>query len=316
MTIVFAVPARVHLLDLSGPVHIFYEAAEYGADINLRYCSMIEGVHEAASSCELFFAKLRPFAELELERDSLILIPGLEMHVIQSGEFRKAIRPFLSWLREQKEKGVAIGSICTGSFLLAQAGLLDRRPCTTHWKFSRLLQEQYPRAEVHDNRLFIESGGIYTSAGVASGIDLALYLLEKLFGEKLAMDVAREVVVYLRRGEQDPQLSVFLQYRNHLESRIHQVQSWLSENLPERFTTEQLAGMVHVSPRHLTRLFKKSTGISIGQYVDRLRVEKATKLLRQGQKVSFVTAACGLSSENQLRNLLGKYVGKLPSEVG
>ncbi len=149
-----------------------------------------------------------------------------------------------------------------------------------HWKFAGLLEERYPALQMMRNRLFVQYENIYTSAGVASGIDLALYILEQDYGTAFASAIAREVVVYLRRGQGDPQLSIFLQYRNHLEDRIHAVQEWLVQHFHEKHTVDDLAAIANTSARHLTRLFKDTTGITIGQYTEKLRVERAVQLLR------------------------------------
>ena len=127
--------------------------------------------------------------------------------------------------------------------------------------------------------------------------------------------LAKEVVVFLRRTEADPQLSIFLQYRNHLDERIHQVQDLLAQSLDKKPSLEAVAEQVYMSSRNLTRLFKQTTGITIGAYLDKLRVERALQLFAEGQKVDAVTAACGLQSPNRLRQLLKKYQGVLPGDV-
>lgn len=307
MKAAFLLPPQVHLLDLSGAAHIFYEATQYGCAIELHYLSTSEHQASTKSSGGLSFAHLTPFSELQLTSGDFLFIPGLEMSVIQSVAFKTETRPLLQWLVQQYANGVGMVSICTGAFLLAEAGLLNGKQATTHWKFIELFKTQYPKVEVLKNRLFVTNDNLYTSAGVASGIDLALYILEKQFGTKLAIDVAREVVVYFRRGEQDPQLSIFLQYRNHLEDRIHELQDYISHHLDESLSIENLAERVHLSPRHLTRLFKDTLGITIGQYIEKLKVEKALQLLADQHKVEYIAAQCGFKSTNQLRQILRRH---------
>jgi len=315
LTAVFVIPPRVHLLDMSGPAHIFYEASDFGAPLRLAFTSTYARVSEETSSSGLAFARLESFEGLDLQEGDLIFVPGLESHYLTDTAFYDSIQPFLSWLVHQHTKGVKVCSVCTGAFLVAEAGLLDHRQTTTHWKFQQLLKDRYANAEVLSNRLFVFQEGIYSSAGVTSGIDLALFMLEDLYGSNFAARVAREVVIYMRRGVEDPQLSIFLQYRNHLEDRIHKVQEWLSHNLDKKHTADQLAERIHTSGRNLTRLFKDTTGITIGQYVEKLRVEHALHLLRENQKVDTVARSCGLQSTNQLRSLLKKHAGLLPSDV-
>ncbi|MEO0731955.1 MAG: helix-turn-helix domain-containing protein, partial [Bacteroidota bacterium] len=205
---------------------------------------------------------------------------------------------------KQNKKGVSICAICTGTFLLAEAGILAGRSCTTHWKRIKSFKNRFPTIDVKENRLFVADGNVYTSAGISAGIDLALYLLEKKFGSKLALDVAKEAVIYFRRGGADPQLSIFLQYRNHLDERVHRAQTYIAEHLAEPFRQTDIARHVNMSLRNLTRAFKASTGITILAYTKKLRVEKAQQLLAEKNKMEMVATACGLKSVSQLRRML------------
>ncbi len=314
MTFAFAAPPQVHALDLVGPSHIVYEAMALGARVKLLHFSITKET-EVEGSNGLFFSHLLPYHQLNLGPEDYIFVPGLPQSLLQSEAFKKETLPFSNWLLQQYKKGIRVCSVCTGTFLLGDAGVINDRHCTTHWKYCDLLQQQYPKAKVLKNRLFVEDGQLLSSAGVTSGIDLALNILEKEFGPKLALDTMLMSVVYLRRGKEDAQVSVFLQYRNHLEDRIHKIQTYINHHLKEAPAIEKLASLVHVSPRHLTRLFKDATGITIGQYVEELRVEKATQLLKQGHKVDFIAPECGLSDAKQLRRLLRKHLNKLPSEI-
>lgn len=311
---VFVVPPGVHLMDISGPAHIIYEAAASGAPITLRFVSVHPEITEAQSTSGLAFARLENYRSITLGPGDTLFIPGLVSGCLTDGVFFKSIHPFLIWLEQQHQQGARLCSICTGAFFLAEAGLLNDLPCTTHWKFADLLESQYPRLEVLRNRLFVQHHRISTSAGIASGIDLALYLLEQDYGTAFASAIAREVVVYMRRGQGDPQLSIFLQYRNHLEDRVHAVQEWLVNNFHRKHTVHDLAAVANTSPRNLTRLFKETTGITIGQYTEKLRVERAVQLLREQVKISTIASTCGLQSANHLRDLLKKHTGVLPSK--
>ncbi len=312
--IIFAVPPEVHLLDINGPAHIFYEATELGAELELHFVSL-NSKTEIKSSAGLYFSKLVEVKSISLKEDDILFIPGLEYHLISDTVFIESIRPFLDWVIIQYKRGVHICSVCTGSFILAETGLLDNRSATTHWKYFDKFSERFPKVTLEKNRLFTSAERISSSAGVSSGIDLSLFLVEKSYGTKLALDIAKEVVVYLRRSGLDPQLSVFLQYRNHLEQRIHNVQDYLINHISEACTADQLASQVHMSKRNLTRLFKKTTGITIGEYLDKLRIEKIIALLAEGNKVDYVANQVGLKSSNQVRTILKKYQGVLPAEV-
>ncbi|RDY58076.1 GlxA family transcriptional regulator [Flagellimonas nanhaiensis] len=301
----FLVPPEVQLLDITGPAHLFYEAQEYGAEIETFYLSFEES-NKQISCTGLLLGNLIPFSEFTLASNDLIFIPGFESNYFLSPNFKFENRTFLEWLREQHENGAKICSICTGAYILAHAGLLDDKHSTTHWKYLEDIQSRFPKTKILPDRLIVKDGNIYSSAGVSSGIDLALFVMEELFGPVFTTKIAKEVVIYMRRTESDPQLSVFLQYRNHIENRIHEVQDILAQNLRNKINITELAEKIHMSPRNLTRLFKKTTGITIGSYLDKLRIERAEQLLSSGSKVSAVAQECGLQSANQLRNLLKK----------
>ena len=301
----FLVPPEVQLLDITGPAHLFYEAKEYGAEIETEYLSF--GEEDKETSCTgLLLGNLIPFHHFELTSNDIIFIPGLEAHHFLSPDFKFKNQEFLKWLQEQHENGAKICSICTGAYILAYAGLLDGKDCTTHWKYIEDLKSRFPKTKTLLDRLIVKDGNIYSSAGVSSGIDLALFILEELFGPVFTTKIAKEVVIYMRRTEGDPQLSIFLQYRNHMENRIHEVQDILAQNLGNKIRITELAEKIHMSPRNLTRLFKKTTGITIGSYLDKLRIERAKQLLSNGSKVSAVAQECGFQSANQLRSLLKK----------
>lgn len=193
--------------------------------------------------------------------------------------------------------------------------MLNGKVCTTHWKYLQRFTQKYPQILVQKNRLFTDQGRIYISAGVSSGIDLSLYILEKLYGTKFAIDIAKEIVIYFRRGESDTQLSIFLAYRNHINNQIHEAQDYIQSNLSQSLITEELAEKANMSVRNFSRVFKKSTGITVGQFIEKLRVETAVELLSQNNKVEFVANQCVLKSTNQLRSLLKKYKSVLPTEL-
>ncbi|WP_314032677.1 GlxA family transcriptional regulator [Xanthocytophaga flava] len=311
--ILFIVPPKVHLLDLNGPAHIFYEAKEFGMLVELHFVSVSTTIH-AESSAGLSFSNLKPYVEFELSEEDYVFVPGLEYTLISDSSFIQNCDPFFKWLRRQASHGAHVCSVCTGAFLLAEAGLLSGKSCTTHWKYLSRFSQKYPAVYLRKDRLFVVDGNLYTSAGVASGIDLALYIIEKEFGTKWAIEVAKEVVVYFRRSEGDPQLSIFLQYRNHMDSQIHEAQNYLMSHLSGSSSLESVAEHVNMSIRNLTRCFKKTTGITIGDYLEKLRVERAVQLLSTGNKVEVVSKECGLSP-NQLRALLKKHRGVLPGDV-
>lgn len=305
--VIFVVPPYVHVLDLTGPIQVFYEAVEYGAPYQLRYCSF---QNQVVSSAGLTIGPVQPFTEMTLQAGDLIFIPGMDMAYIRSAEFR-AEHDFLAWLREQYRQGVSICSVCTGAFVVAQAGLLDGRKCTTHWKRVEELQTTYPRINTQQDRLFVQDGSIYTSAGITAGIDLALAILEEQQGPLFASKIARELVVYVRRGPLHSQKSIYLDYRNHMNVAVHQLQDWLIANLKTRATLETLAEVAGMSTRNLTRLFRKETGISIHDYTTLLRLELAHTLRHNpGMTMEAIAEQCGFQNARQLRRIWQKVESK------
>lgn len=306
--VIFFITADVHILDLAGALQAFYEAAYYGHPYDIVYIS--DRVDQVCSA-RLQLAGLKDYTTVAVSRADILIIPGFDLR-----QMKEPVDGALTaWLRKADAVGATICSVCTGAFALARAGLLDNRECTTHWKYTERLQREFPALRVQINRLFVKSDHIYTSAGVTTGVDMALFLLERRHGAEFAYRVARELVVYIRRDGGEDQESIYLQYRRHIRDDIHAVQDWIVGHLHEKVRVEELAAMIHTSPRNLTRLFKMTTGITIGGYLEKLRVEKALHLLQQNEKIGVVARQCGLQSDNQLRDLFKKNMGRLPSSL-
>ena len=298
--IAFLISPKTHFLDLAGPDQVFYEAIDFGVPFQLEYCSYTSSSY---TSSGLHFERLRPYERVELKAGDYLFIPGMDAKLIV--ENKLAPPELLAWLRSIYAQGVNICSVCTGSFMLAHSGLLNGKSCTTHWKYTQKMQSLFPRAKVKENVLFTEQDGIFTSAGVASGIDLALHILEKEAGHYLTHKVARELVVYIRRGGNEAQHSVFLSYRNHLHTGVHQVQDWLNENLHKRYSIDDLAEMAHMSTRNFTRIFKKETGITVSDYITLLRCEKIRELKKKPDlSRQQIAQHIGLQSDRQLRRVM------------
>lgn len=297
----------VHLLDLAGAVQAFHSTSEYGETYDIHF---ISDTKDQTASVSIEFTHLEIYSEAQILPTDILIVAGFTVKNLPMDNDN-----LFNWLRFIHAQGTTVCSICTGCFLLAEAGLLDNHYCTTHWDYTKRLQKQYPKTKVLENRLYVQSGNIYTSAGVSTGIDLALYLLEKRHGAAFAFKIARELVVYIRRDGSDAQDSIYLQHRQHINNRIQDLQDWIIQHLDKKLTLEELAQHIHTSPRNLTRLFKATTGITIGKYIEKLRVEKALQLLRENHKVEVVAQSCGFQSENQLRTILKKNLGGLPSKM-
>lgn len=301
--VIFLLLPELEILDLAGPLQAFHEAVHAGADLQVRLGSPEPRVRTDQGLC---LADLEPLPEPTA--DDLVVVPGMRFAALD------AVGPrVLAWLREAQETGAQLASVCTGAFLLGRAGLLDGRQCTTHWSRVEELQRRFPAARVLESRLFVHDGPLTTSAGIASGIDMALALLERRFGPLLVAAVAREMVVYLRRDGSHRQQSVYLDYRTHLHPGVHRVQDWLIANPAERANLAELGQLAALSPRHLTRVFRQATGVSVQEFTTRLRLELARGLLHDPRlTVEGVATRCGFASARQLRRLWKEVYGTSP----
>ena len=307
-SVVFLILPQVQLLDLAGPVQVFDTAARlFGAPYTLRFCATSE---EVRSAQQLWLARLQQLPDVDGR--SLILVPGTGASPSQSRALLD--EETRHWLQESYRAGAQIASICSGTAALGEAGLLHRRRCTTHWGFLSELQSCYPTAQVLDGVLYVQDQGIITSAGVTSGIDMALWLLEQDCGPRVAALAARELVVYFRRSGLHQQVSIYLQYRSHLDSCIHQVQDWLAEHVNEPALLADLARIGQTSERSLARAFKAATGITPHQYHLLLRLEMANQLVRETTlSLETIATKSGFGDTRQFRRAWHKYYGAPPS---
>lgn len=298
---VFLLLPEMHLMDLAGPDQAILEAIGYGANFEIEYCHLTDAV---TTTSGLPIGSVKHFTEVRMSKGDFLFIPGTNYSYLTSEGFKKNFHLF-NWLQLSYKKGVSICSICSGAFVLAESGLLHQVPCTTHFKRTAQLQQQYPQAKVIENILFTDHNGIYTSAGIASGIDLTLHIIEKLLGSKLANLVARELVVYNRRSGNSSQDSELLQYRNHIHSGIHKVQDWIIDNIHVKTNLDDLAGLASMSERNFTRIFKKETSTTVNDYITLIRKAKGRELLKN-PNLSRIEIAnkIGLQSERQLSRIL------------
>jgi transcriptional regulator GlxA family with amidase domain len=209
----------------------------------------------------------------------------------------------LQWLRGQRlERGkLELVTICAGAIIAAHAGALAGRRVTTHHHHLDELRTAEPRCEVVANRVFVIDPPVFSSAGVTTGIDLVLHRISETCGEALAAQVAQTMVVALRRGPQDPELSPFLAYRNHLHAALHRVQDAVSEAPQSDWTVPRMAAVAHTSARHLTRLFVEHAGVAPLAYLRRLRLATAQLALQSGANVTRAAELSGFGSDTQLR---------------
>ncbi|SHE59040.1 GlxA family transcriptional regulator [Pedobacter caeni] len=295
--IIFFLFDGVHLLDLAGAVTVFYESGCLGKPYELCYVSPYA---QPVSSSGLGFTNVRTLGEINVNASDMVIVAGMKL----SRWNRADDALWIPWLQHAAATGATICSVCTAAFALAAAGLLEGQNCTTHWAWTTRLQEQFPGIKVIENRLYVKSGNIYTSAGISTGIDLALFLVEEQHGVAFACTVAKDMVVYIRREGKDQQDSIYIQNRQHINQQVHQVQDYIAHHLRQKISIPELAALVHISPRSLTRLFKSSTSLTIGEYVQKLRMEKAMYLLNDNHKMDWIARECGYKSTSQLRQMM------------
>jgi transcriptional regulator GlxA family with amidase domain len=300
-TIAFIIPPHVELLDLAGPVQVFTEAKFYGFEVDMQFYQFDE---LPVSTAGLGFGKMSNYTEARLKEGDFVFVPGMDFEYVNSIPF-KAQRKFFDWLKECSAKRITVCSICNGAFALGHAGLLKNTECTTHWRRVKELQAQFPNAKVVADVLFIKSNNIYTSAGISAGIDLALAILEDIKGPLFTHKVARGLVVYHRRSGKHRQQSIYLDYRNHINPQVHEVQDYLIENLSKENDIETLASLVGMSPRNLSRVFKEKTGSTVLEYLTLLRKEYANTMLNNPEyTIEYIASQCGFKTARQLHRIL------------
>lgn len=281
----------------------FHEANACGTSYVIESCAPTQSVRTAQG---LQLSGLKPLPHVTSE--DTVIVPGF---ILQEMSIPPAL---IRWVNRTAKAGAHLCSVCTGTFVLGEAGLLDGRECTTHWKRVHELQERYSKAKVLSDRLFITDGNITSSAGIVSGIDMSLALIEQHYDPLITSRVAREMVVYLRRNGSQKQESVFLDYRTHLNSGVHDVQDYLSAHAEKKTSIEELAALARMSPRNLTRTFRASTGLSIAEYRTKIRLELAANLINDPTlNLEAVAERCGFDDARHLRRLWKAAYGVSPS---
>ncbi|SNY43781.1 transcriptional regulator, AraC family with amidase-like domain [Arsukibacterium tuosuense] len=294
--------------DLIGPLEAFHtvsevtdspyqcifigpEAGQYRAESGLAMVADL-------SLAEISLADLA-LAELALEANQLdtLIIPG------GAGSRAAMVQAAIcTWLRQARPAIRRIASVCTGAFILAESGLLNGLPATTHWAFVEALSKGYPNIQVQPNELFVDNGHIATSAGITSGIDLSLKLIENDLGSDIASQVARYLVVHFRRAGDQAQYSVPLQFQSKADSRFSSLTGWVLQNLQRNLSVSSLADYCGMSERNFYRHFVEQLGETPARYIDSLRLDYARQLLvEKAWPVDKVAQACGYQSSDAFR---------------
>jgi transcriptional regulator GlxA family with amidase domain len=304
-------PPRLLLLDVAGPLEVLRRANELqnGVRFDVHYIGCAPSLR---TSIGLTVAEIEALPA-QLPADAWLVVGG-EVDRIIGTSAQRASREreadawqeqnIVGWLQRIVTDEHRLICICSGALLAGRAGLLDGHACTTHYSCCAELAKLAPRAKVMENRLYVEDGVCCTSAGITTGIDLMLHLIANTVGHKYAVSIARYLVVYLRRSGNDPQLSPWLEGRNHTHPAVHRVQDAVAAEPTGSWTVVRLARISGVSPRHLSRLFQEHTGMSLVDYCNRLRIALAHELLSHTRLgMEHVAERAGFASSRQLRRV-------------
>lgn len=296
---ILMLPGQVPL-DLVGPWQVLHCAQRLSSSFEVSYFGPCESVDWLGP---LRLSGMQPLPE-SLEHLDLLVVPGQYAAAIDPSMQQAAV----NWLRQRGNEPGQVMGICSGTLLLAEAGLLCGRRCTTHHDLVERLSRLAPAARVQRDCIFVDDGRVLTSAGISTGIDTMLHWLIRRFGHELSLAVAREMVLYLRRSGQEPQLGIWLQGRNHVDARIHRLQDCLTEAPQRDWDMPRMAAEVALSERHLRRRFQQLTGMSLPEYLARLRLNLARRLMQATSLgLADIAERVGLQDDRQLRRVWGRY---------
>ncbi len=306
--IVVVVVPPVDELDLVGPLQVFNSVNRLAgrAIYTIEVVTNADRLTVEGESGVLTFIARHHFNRVKGACDSVLLVCGLGTRSVSDAALS-------AWLKKMAAKVRRLGAVCVSSFLLAEAGLLNGRRATAHWKFGRELAARYPGVRVEHDPLWVKDGNIYTSAGLSAGIDLALAWVEEDCGAALAHEAARELVLFLRRPGGQPQVSVSLASQASEMASIRELQIWIAEHLETRLSVEELAARMSMSVRNFERVFTREVGTTPSQYVLQMRVEAArSRIERTNGGLKHVAAAVGFGSVDVMRRAFVRLLGLTP----
>jgi transcriptional regulator GlxA family with amidase domain len=295
---------NVTMIDIAGPADVFSHANNFGAAYETVLVSADGGAVRASNGLTL----TAELAAADVGRLDTVIIPGAYGMITKP--FESVLMDAVTTLTAESKR---IASVCTGSFLLAQAGLLDYRSATTHWTQTALFARSFPLVRVMPDSLFVRDGNIITSAGVSSGIDLALAIVEDDFGPDVAAKVARQMVVFLQRPGGQSQFSA--PSRDHLaaDNPLRGLMDAIAADPAGNYSLARMGAMAHVSTRKLTRMFHDDIGTTPSRYVELIRIEAAQILLQEGATIAVAAARSGFGSPETLRRVFVNRLGSSPS---
>lgn len=312
--IVLLVLPQVQLLDIAGPCDVFTSANRFMVNDHLYSgykIHLVSGTSEKIlySSSGMPIMCSHTIYDINFPVDTL-LVGGTDLTVLDN--INTDIYRFLQNISGNVRR---MGSVCTGAFVLAEAGLLKGKQVTTHWKFADILQKSYPDLTVNVNPFYIRDQQIYSSGGVTSGMDLALAMLEEDFGKPTASEVARHLVLYLRRPGIQPQFGNSLPDYDMMSPFVKEVRDLLKNKLGEAVTIEDMAEKMNMSVRNFSRVFLKESGLTPGRFLEKMRMDQAKNMLEYtDMSIDMIADQCGFGSSVSLRRLFLKHITLSPSQ--
>jgi len=303
------------LLDLAGAQTVFWAAtkamqARGLAGYERLTASLAGGLVRSAEGLEVQTTRL---ADIRPASVDTLVVPG-SPHM---ASVLDSSGPLVQWLRRAAGRSSRTVSVCSGAFLLAAAGLLDNKRATTHWMMFDMLSQRFPSVQIDRDAIFVQQGSVWTSAGVTAGIDLALALVEADCGHDVAMEVARELVVYLKRPGGQSQFSALLHAQTDATAAFDELNLWITAHLHRSdLTVECLAERAHMSPRNFARQYKQKTGRTPAKAVEVFRLEAARRLLEDAsiRNVDQIAAQCGFGDEERMRVTFQRHLGIAPRD--
>jgi transcriptional regulator GlxA family with amidase domain len=295
---------RVQALDVFGPVEVFDVAGRLtGRDYDVDVVTPGGGPVRTSSRVEIAGGPLD-----EKPLDTLVVAGGTGVHAVEDDD------DVVDWVRRAASRARRTTSVCSGAFVLARAGLLDGRRATTHWAECDALARRYPAVHVDPDPIYVRDGDVATSAGITAGMDLALALVEEDHGSEVALEVARWLVMFLRRPGGQAQFSANLAAQAAVREPLRDLQGWMADHLDADLSVAALAARAHMSPRTFARAFKREIGLTPASYVEALRVERARGALESTDlPVETVARQCGFGTVETLRRAFGRRVGVAPA---
>jgi transcriptional regulator GlxA family with amidase domain len=305
--VIIVVPP-IEELDLVGPLQVFTAANRLSAKKVYPFeivTNQSELEVQGEGGMFSFLAQGR-LCDVKGPIDSVLLVCGVAT--------RLAKDPALSeWLRSNVAQVRRLGGVCVGAFLLAEAGILNGKRATSHWKFGKELAQRYPQVKVESEPIWVRDGNVYTSAGISAGIDLALAWVEEDCGSALAHEIARELVLFLRRPAGQEQLSVSLAKQASEMKNIVELQVWIADHLEKNLSVQVLAQRAAMSVRNFERVFTREIGCTPARYIAQLRVEAARRQLENSSKsMEQIARSCGFVSADLMRRAFVRSVGTTP----